>query len=192
MLDLKPQLGKGPDAAQTVTLSNGEPNPISILSIAIGGKNPGDFLKTATTCTASLAAKGKCTVSTAFKPTTTGPRNAKLIFTDSPDPFSPHDVTLSGTGVSPTPTRTPTHTPKPTPTHTTKRTPTHTPKPTRDPHAEADANSHTDANPDSHTDTDPHSDANSHPNSNPDAESNSDTGSRHPGHHEHPQSDSGR
>ena len=130
VLDFKPQLVKVQSAAQTVTLSNGEPNPISILSIAIGGKNPGDFLKTATTCTASLAAKGTCTVSTAFKPTTTGPRSAKLIFTDSPDPFSPHDVTLSGTGVSPTPTRTPTPTPKPTPTHTPKPTPTHTPKPT--------------------------------------------------------------
>ena len=110
VLDFKPQLVKVQSAAQTVTLSNGESNPIN-LSITIGGKNPGDFLKTASTCPSSVAAKGKCTVSTAFKPTTTGARSAMLIFTDSPDPFSPHDVALSGVGFSPTPTRTPTPTP---------------------------------------------------------------------------------
>ncbi len=86
------------------------------LSITIGGKNPGDFHKIATTCTSRVAAKGTCTVSTAFKPTTIGPRSATLIFTDSAEPFSGYDVAFSGIGVSPTPTRIPTHTPTRTPT----------------------------------------------------------------------------
>ena len=73
---------------------------------------------------------------------------------------------LTGQGIIATPT--PTSTPTPAPT----RTPITTP------------NAHADQDPD------PDPDANS-PNSNPDAEANRDTGSRHPGHHEHPQSDYG-
>jgi len=48
--------------AKVVTLINNQNTPIGIISITIGGTNPGDFAKT-TTCGASIPAFGYCTVS---------------------------------------------------------------------------------------------------------------------------------
>jgi len=84
-------------AAKVVTVTNNLSTALTLSSIGLGGTNPGDFLK-ATTCGASLAAFGSCTVSVSFKPTVMGARSATLAVTDSPDSGSPHNVALSGTG----------------------------------------------------------------------------------------------
>ncbi|MGO9062976.1 MAG: choice-of-anchor D domain-containing protein [Candidatus Binataceae bacterium] len=84
-------------AAKTVTVTNNLSATLTVSSISLSGSNPGDFLKS-TTCGASLAAFGSCTVSVSFKPTATGARSATLAIADSPDSGSPHNVALTGTG----------------------------------------------------------------------------------------------
>ncbi len=84
-------------AAMPVTVKNQLSTSVSI-KVAIGGANPGDFAQT-NTCGSSLAALASCTVSVTFKPTITGARSATLTVTDSPDVDSPHNVSLSGTGM---------------------------------------------------------------------------------------------
>ncbi len=85
-------------AAKTVTLTNNQSTTLTISAIALGGTNPSDFLKS-TTCGASLSAFASCSVSVSFKPAATGTRSALLTITDSPDTGSPHQVTVSGTGL---------------------------------------------------------------------------------------------
>jgi hypothetical protein len=88
-------------AAQVVTLSNTGNATLSITSIAISGTNSGDFAPT-TACGSSLAAGANCAINVTFKPTATGTRSASLAVTDNAS-GSPHTVSLSGTGTSPTP-----------------------------------------------------------------------------------------
>jgi len=57
----------------------------------------GDFAVSSTTCTATLAAKGKCTIDVTFKPTQTGTRTGSLKVSDSAA-NSPQTSTLTGTG----------------------------------------------------------------------------------------------
>ncbi len=84
-------------AAKPVTVTNHLSTAISI-KVAIGGTNPGDFAQT-NTCGSSVAALGSCSVSVTFKPTAKGARSATLTVTDSPDVDSPHNVSLTGTGM---------------------------------------------------------------------------------------------
>ena len=84
-------------AAKVVTVTNAQTAAITVSS-AIGGTNPGDFAKSATTCGATLAGGTSCTISVTFKPTLTGARLATLIVTTGSDPASPHNVGLTGTG----------------------------------------------------------------------------------------------
>jgi N-acetyl-anhydromuramyl-L-alanine amidase AmpD len=86
-------------AAKKVTLTNNTSAVVTISSIAIGGTNPADFPKSATTCGTSLALKASCTVSITFAPTALGVRSATLTLTDSAG-NSPQTVALTGTGVS--------------------------------------------------------------------------------------------
>lgn len=60
----------------------------------------GDFAVSATTCTASLAGKGKCTISVTITPTATGTRTGQLSVSDSAG-NSPQTSNLTGTGVTP-------------------------------------------------------------------------------------------
>ncbi len=83
--------------AQTVTLLNSAGAPLSIASISVTGANAADFTVSGTTCGATLAAPGTCTVTVLFKPGATGTRTAALSFTDSAT-NSPQAVPLSGTG----------------------------------------------------------------------------------------------
>jgi hypothetical protein len=85
-------------SAMSVTVTNNQSVALTIAGIALGGTNPGDFSKT-TTCTASLAAFGSCSISVKFKPTATGARSAVLTTADSPDTGAPHMVSLSGSGL---------------------------------------------------------------------------------------------
>lgn len=80
-------------AAKVFTLTNAE--SVSLTSIVVS--TTGDFQVSTTTCTTSLAAKGKCTISVTFTPTATGTRTGQLKVTDSAA-NSPQISTLTGTG----------------------------------------------------------------------------------------------
>ena len=80
-------------AAKTFTLTNNQ--AVALTSIAIS--TTGDFAVSATTCTTSLASKGKCTISVTFTPTLTGKRTGQLSVSDSAD-NSPQTSSLTGTG----------------------------------------------------------------------------------------------
>ena len=86
-------------AVQRVTLKNTGTAALAISSIAITGTNSTEFVKTATTCGASLAVKAACTISVAFKPAATGARSAAISIADNGS-GSPQQVPLSGTGTT--------------------------------------------------------------------------------------------
>src|SRR5947208_3015545 len=93
-------------AAQAVTLSNPTTTALSITSIAFTGANPGDFGQT-NNCGSSVAAGGNCTINVTFTPTATGSRSATLTVTDNAS-NSPQTAGVSGTGVGPTASLSPT------------------------------------------------------------------------------------
>lgn len=80
-------------AAKTFTLTNNQ--TVALTSIA--SSTTGDFAVSATTCTTSLAAKGKCTISVTFTPTAPGTLTGTLQVTDSAS-TSPQTSSLTGTG----------------------------------------------------------------------------------------------
>jgi uncharacterized repeat protein (TIGR03803 family) len=82
--------------AKTFTLANNQ--SVALTSIAIS--TTGDFALSATTCTTSLAAKGRCTISVTFTPTALGKRTGVLSVSDSAS-NSPQTAALAGTGVLP-------------------------------------------------------------------------------------------
>jgi Ca2+-binding RTX toxin-like protein len=92
-------------AAQTVTLLNTGNAPLALASIALTG----DYARSGGTCPAagsgSVAAGTSCTVGATFTPTAAGARPGTLVFTDNSGNTagSTQTVTLSGTGVAPTP-----------------------------------------------------------------------------------------
>jgi len=80
-------------AAKVFTLTNN-------LSVALGSiviSASGDFSVSSTTCTTSLAAKSKCSISVVFKPKATGTRSGTLSVSDTAN-NSPQKSTLTGTG----------------------------------------------------------------------------------------------
>lgn len=83
-------------AARTISVSNSGTTPLIIGTIAMTGANGFDFIVN-NYCGPSLAVGANCTVSVTFAPTTTGARNASLMFTDSAA-NSPQTVTFTGTG----------------------------------------------------------------------------------------------
>jgi len=80
-------------AAKTFTLTNNQ--TVALTGIAI--TTAGDFAVSATTCTTSLIAKGKCTISVTFTPTAKGTRTGLLSVSDSAN-NSPQKSSLIGTG----------------------------------------------------------------------------------------------
>jgi hypothetical protein len=83
-------------AAQPVTVTNTSSAAVPITSITLTGTNPGQYLKS-TTCGASLAVGGSCTISVSFKPTTTGAKNETLNV-NAGGGAGTQKVALSGTG----------------------------------------------------------------------------------------------
>jgi len=79
--------------AKTFTLTNSQ--NISLDNIAIGTN--GDFAVSATTCTTSLPAKGKCKISVTFTPTAIGTRTGQLSVSNNAS-NSPQTASLTGTG----------------------------------------------------------------------------------------------
>jgi uncharacterized repeat protein (TIGR03803 family) len=78
---------------KTFTLANNQTVALTNIAISVTG----DFEKSSTTCTTSLAAKSKCTTNVTFKPTLMGTRTGKLSVSDSAK-NSPQTASLTGTG----------------------------------------------------------------------------------------------
>jgi hypothetical protein len=80
-------------AAKVFTLTSSLNATLSDIVIS----NSGDFAVSSTTCTTTLAGKGKCTIDVVFKPTATGTRTGTLSVSDSAG-NSPQTSQLTGTG----------------------------------------------------------------------------------------------
>ena len=91
---------------QVVTLTNTGNINLTIASIQISGTNSGKFNQT-NNCPGSVQPNGSCQISVTFTPTTTGTRNAAVAITDNA-PNSPQSVPLTGVGVLPAVTLSPT------------------------------------------------------------------------------------
>ena len=81
-------------ASKTVSITN---NQSSTLSYSFAASGNYAVASTGTTCTGTLASKGKCNIAVTFAPTAAGAINGGLAISDSTS-FSPQVVGLSGTG----------------------------------------------------------------------------------------------
>jgi hypothetical protein len=86
-------------AAQTVTIKNTGTATVTLTSETVTGTDATSFVKSATTCGASLAASATCTVSVEFKPAASGTLTASLSIADNAT-GSPQPVALTGTGTA--------------------------------------------------------------------------------------------
>ena len=89
-----------------VMLTNTGNIDLTITSIQITGTNSGDFAQT-NNCPSSLPPNNICKIRVTFTPTGTGTRNAAVTITDNA-PGSPQSVPLTGVGVLPAVTFSPT------------------------------------------------------------------------------------
>jgi hypothetical protein len=89
-----------------VSLTNTGNIVLTIPSLGITGTNSSDFGQS-NNCGSSVAAGGSCTINITFTPATTGSRNAAVTITDNAA-NSPQSVSLTGTGVLPAVTLSPT------------------------------------------------------------------------------------
>jgi len=86
-------------AAQVVTVKNTGTATATLTSETVTGTNASSFVKSSTTCGATLAAGATCTVSVQFKPAAAGALSASLAIADNAT-GSPQTVALSGTGTA--------------------------------------------------------------------------------------------
>jgi Bacterial Ig-like domain (group 3)/FG-GAP-like repeat/Transmembrane protein 131-like N-terminal len=91
---------------KNVTLMNTGNVVLNIMSIGIVGTNRGDFAQT-NNCGTSIPANGSCTINVTFTPRATGTRNGAVSVEDNA-PGSPQKVPLTGVGVLPAVTFSPT------------------------------------------------------------------------------------
>ncbi|MGH9356529.1 MAG: choice-of-anchor D domain-containing protein, partial [Terriglobia bacterium] len=84
--------------AQTVALIDAGSAPLSISSIT----TTGNFAQTNTCGSTVQSGGGQCTISVTFTPTAASAETGTVVITDNAA-GSPHQVSLSGTGVTPTP-----------------------------------------------------------------------------------------
>ncbi len=87
---------------QTIILTNSGVSTLTINSIVASG----DYAVTST-CTVSIAAGKKCSITVTFAPTAAGTRTGTVSVTDNA-PDSPQTVSLTGTGIAPVVTLSPT------------------------------------------------------------------------------------
>jgi hypothetical protein len=85
-------------ANRTVTVTNYGGAPLTI-SKSISGTNAADFMPAGGTCGANLAGGAHCTYLVKFTPSIVGAESATLGVSASGDAASPHNVSLSGTGM---------------------------------------------------------------------------------------------
>jgi len=84
-------------AAKTVTVKNSGTAILTLNSETLSGTGVTSFIKSATTCGASLAIGASCTISYEFKPTAKAVLTAALSLADNAN-GSPQKVSLTGTG----------------------------------------------------------------------------------------------
>jgi centrosomal CEP192-like protein len=84
-------------ATQVVTVSNPSALPMAVSTYLFSGANAGEFTMPSKTCGPVLAANSSCTLTIAFKPTTSGPASASIVATDSAS-GTPQTLPLTGTG----------------------------------------------------------------------------------------------
>jgi hypothetical protein len=88
-------------SGQDATIANAGTQAVTPVSAAITGANPGDFTKTADSCTGvSVSPTASCTVTVAFHPTAMGARTATLTIS-FPSPIPAVTYSLSGNGTAP-------------------------------------------------------------------------------------------
>jgi uncharacterized repeat protein (TIGR03803 family) len=92
---------------QAATLTNSGNLPLTITSIEVTGADSSDFGQT-NNCPSSLPPSGSCNISVTFAPEATGNRSAAISVTDNA-PGSPQSLPLSGVGVLPAVTFSPTN-----------------------------------------------------------------------------------
>jgi len=86
----------GSTVTEKVTVTNKGTAPLAISNISIGGEYASQYSET-NTCIGTIAAAGKCSITTVFKPTLSGFIPAPLTVTSN-DPASPVVLYLQGTG----------------------------------------------------------------------------------------------
>ena len=101
-LTFPPQVAGTSSSPQSVTLKNTGKGTLSISGITAGG----DFSQT-NTCGSSVAPGASCTIKVTFKPTTAGTRTGTVTITDNASPAT-QTIKLTGTGVGPVVSLTPT------------------------------------------------------------------------------------
>jgi subtilase family serine protease len=84
-------------AAKVVTIKNTGTGAVNLTSETITGTGAADFVKSATTCTSTLAVGASCTVSVEFKPASAASFTAALSIADNAT-GTPQTVALTGTG----------------------------------------------------------------------------------------------
>jgi HYDIN/CFA65/VesB-like, Ig-like domain len=94
-------------ALQTVVLTNTGTGTLNVTGVAVTGTNATDFTQSNACAGSSLAAGKSCNIVVTFTPQTSGTLTASLAVTDNAA-GSPQAVPLSGTGVVPTLTMSPT------------------------------------------------------------------------------------
>ncbi len=99
-------VGMGSNQGVLVNLTNTGNIALTIAAIGITGADTADYSQH-NLCPSSLAAGFNCTITVTFVPTTTGTRTASLSVTDNA-PGSPQKVSLTGVGVTPTVSLSPT------------------------------------------------------------------------------------
>jgi hypothetical protein len=101
------QLINTTSALQTVTVTNSGTSTLNISGVTLAGANPGDFAVSSNGCTAAVAVGGNCTISVTFKPLAVGSRSGTLQIVSNANNGT-QSVALSGTGVAPAATASPT------------------------------------------------------------------------------------
>jgi hypothetical protein len=91
---------------QAFTLTNKGTRVWTINLISVVGNNSNDFRET-NNCGTSLAVGASCTISVTFTPSSTGTRTAAVSISDNA-PASPQEIPLTGVGIMPTDTLSPT------------------------------------------------------------------------------------
>jgi hypothetical protein len=84
-----------------VTVSNSGGAPLANVGFQFMGQSASSFSIASTTCGATLASGGNCTVQVVFTPAVTGGSAATLVISSSTNGVAPASVPLSGTGTAP-------------------------------------------------------------------------------------------
>ena len=84
--------------ASTVSINNPHSTPISVSNVELVGTNPGDFAFSPATTSFIVPAQGSASIAVTFSPSATGARAAILRITNN---TGVSDITLSGNGIAP-------------------------------------------------------------------------------------------